>query len=88
MLLNRFIPSIVYLSQKTDDVDSLKKSLNINDSNVVFVYSGNLQKWQNFELMIQCIRAMNNPNYRFIIMTQEEERANEIVSNCQIQILS
>ena len=65
---------------KTDDVDSLKKSLNINDSNVVFVYSGNLQKWQNFELMIQCIRAMNNPNYRFIIMTQEEERANEIVS--------
>lgn len=23
---------------------------------------------------------MNNPNYRFIIMTQEEERANEIVS--------
>ena len=35
---------------------------------------------KNFELMIQCIRAMNNPNYRFIIMTQEEERANEIVS--------
>lgn len=65
---------------KTEDVDSLRKSLNINDSNVVFVYSGNLQKWQNFELMIQCIKTMSNPDYRFIIMTQEVERANEIVS--------
>ena len=63
------------------DVDSLRKSLKIKDTNVVFVYSGNLQKWQNFDLMIQCIKEMNNPNYRFIILTQEVEKANEFVSN-------
>ena len=63
------------------EVDSLRKSLNIKDTNIVFMYSGNLQKWQNFDLMMQCIKGMNNPNYRFIILTQEVEKANEFVSN-------
>lgn len=64
---------------QTDDIDFLRKSLSIKDTNVVFVYSGNLQKWQNFELMVQCIQAMNNPNYKFIIMTQEIEKAKEVI---------
>ena len=65
------------LSSKNIDihkVDLLKKRLGINKDTVVFIYSGNAQKWQNIDLMLSTIKNIQNvPNYKFIILTGQKD---------------
>lgn len=52
------------------------KGIDIND--VVIVYSGNMQRWQNINLMLKNIKKIEiNKNYKIIIMTGEKERFKE-----------
>jgi len=52
----------------------------ILESDVVFIYSGNLQKWQNFNLVIDLINLAENKDYKFIILTGEIDKVKKMVS--------
>lgn len=68
------------------ELENFKRELKIAVNDVVFVYSGNIQKWQNFELVINTINSLNNINYKFIILTNQVSAVNQIVLNSCTQI--
>lgn len=43
------------------------------EKETVFIYSGNLQKWQNIDLMLEKIKEIENDNYKYIFLTNETE---------------
>jgi hypothetical protein len=55
------------------------KDIEISESDVVFIYSGNLQKWQNFNLVIDMINKTTNKNYKFIILSGEVDKARTLL---------
>lgn len=79
--LNNYKPHVlniysknVFRSVNTIELDSLRNKYKINEDDVVFIYSGNTQKWQNIDLMLSCINKIKNvENYKFIILTGELE---------------
>jgi hypothetical protein len=72
-ILNIFSKN-VFRAVNTDELDSLRNKYKINEKDVVFIYSGNTQKWQNIDLMLSCINKIKNvKNYKFIILTGEIE---------------
>lgn len=72
-ILNIFSKN-VFRTANTDEIDSLRDKYKINEEDVVFIYSGNTQKWQNIDLMLSCISKIKNvKNYKFIILTGEIE---------------
>ena len=53
------------------DIKSLKNKLNIFDDDVVFIYAGNAQKWQNIDLMLMFFSQIANNNYKLLILTND-----------------
>lgn len=61
-----------------DKIINLKNKLKINNDDIVIVYSGNTQSWQNIDMMIEQIKEIEkNPKYKIIIMTGERELMNK-----------
>ncbi|WP_459189880.1 hypothetical protein ACGE0T_07350 [Parabacteroides sp. APC149_11_2_Y6] len=58
---------------------SFKDELNIRENEVVLIYSGNLQAWQNFELMLNIIKETENNNYKYIILTKQVGEAFDMI---------
>lgn len=58
-----------------NDISSIYKKYDINIKNVVLIYSGNTQKWQNIGLMLDSMRRLLNAhdNVTIIILTMETE---------------
>jgi len=56
-------------------INALRTELGIMPDNVVFIYSGSLIKWQRFDDILNIIKYLNNPVYRFIILTGQVEDA-------------
>ena len=48
---------------------ALKNELGIQEDDVVFIYSGNTQRWQNVELTIQSMIKYSVPNHFHILLT-------------------
>ena len=65
------ILSINVFNDMDFNINELKISLNINSDNVVFIYSGNTQKWQNIQMMLEKIKDLKSEKYKFIILTKE-----------------
>ncbi len=78
--LKTIYPSNILNTTKNSSVEDLKRNIGIKESDVVVLYSGNTQKWQNIDLMLDCINKMLNPNYFFIILTQNKE---EMEKKCE-----
>lgn len=51
----------------------IEKSECLENGKVTFIYSGNLQKWQNIDLMLECVKKIENDNYTFIFLTKDIE---------------
>ncbi|MCK7558109.1 hypothetical protein MKQ70_25125 [Chitinophaga sedimenti] len=49
----------------------LRSQLRIQEGDVVIMYSGNCQVWQNVDLMLQLISSQRRENYKYIILTGE-----------------
>lgn len=60
---------------------SVKIKYNISNSDVIFIYSGNTQKWQNIDLMVKCMESMNNKKYVFFILTQRPDVINNKIQH-------
>lgn len=61
-------------------VNNLRIKLGISMDDTVLLYSGNLQKWQNFDLMVETIYRNRNNNYYIIILTGDEKGAKKILN--------
>lgn len=61
------------LVRKELNISKIKKSLGINSDEVIFIYSGNTHKWQNIDLMLESIDKLNNPKYKYIILSKDIE---------------
>jgi len=56
------------------DTEDLKKELHIGPSDVVFIYSGNCQAWQNVDLMLDCIRGIGDMPYKLLILSGQHKK--------------
>lgn len=74
-----YILKPIYSTNVIEKKASLPEELNSKDINIV--YSGNLQAWQNIELMVQTIKKMDNPRYHFIILTQYPAKMQQMFGN-------
>jgi len=63
----------------TGNRQHLKEALNIADNDVVFIYSGNCQPWQNIDLMLCVIRELENPKFKFIILSGQKKRFEHLI---------
>ena len=66
------------------DEDTLREELGIKPQTTVLIYAGNLQKWQNFDIMLEAIKRIDRFSYHYIILTGELKTAQEKVSNANI----
>lgn len=84
VLIKPIVPTNVVHAICNADVEKLKKELNISNDKTVFIYSGNLQKWQNFELTLDTIVKNDRPNYHYIFLSKECDRVAALVKNTPI----
>ncbi|WP_339657172.1 hypothetical protein [Flavobacterium frigidarium] len=56
-----------------DKRNGLLSLFKIEENDVVFLYSGNLQEWQNIDLMLDTIKKMVSPRYKFILLTGQPD---------------
>ncbi len=66
------LPNNIIIEDVEDNV-KLRKELKIENDDIVIIYSGNCQKWQNTDYMLNVISKCDKYNYKFIILTGEEE---------------
>jgi hypothetical protein len=63
-------PNNVFKEADPSKIEQLKTKLNIADDSVLFLYSGNAQKWQNIDLMMELIKKYSEvENFIFVILT-------------------
>ncbi|RNI22452.1 glycosyltransferase family protein [Rufibacter latericius] len=71
-LVYQIKPNILAATEK-ETQEKIKTELGLSDTDVVFIYSGSAQKWQNVNVMFRCIQGLNNPEYKFIILSGDVE---------------
>lgn len=76
------IAPINSLNRKEFYPEVFKKEKGIDEDAIIIIYSGNLQKWQNFDLMVDCIKKTEGLNYLYIILTGEKEEAIKRLHTC------
>ena len=65
------------------EINELRSKLGINEEDVVLLYAGNLQKRQNFDLMLHIMSKIEKKNYYYIILTgQKNEAIQQIKNTC------
>lgn len=63
-----------YNSQMNENLlEQIKVRIKWEENQIWFVYSGGVQDWQNIPLMIQIVKGLKNPNYRFLFLSGSPE---------------
>lgn len=62
---------------------ALRRELGIAEKDVVFVYAGGITKWQKIEESLKVFKEYNahNPDSKFLILTRDNDKLNEILNN-------
>ncbi len=48
-------------------------------NDVIFIYSGNCQKWQNIDLMLDVMLKLTNPNYKLLILSGQKKLFEKLI---------
>lgn len=64
--------------------EELRKQLGFTSENVIFLYSGNCQKWQNIDLMMELIRKHAKDHYRFLILSGQKSKFEKLIRHYHI----
>jgi len=64
--------------------DALRQQLGFTADHVIFVYSGNCQKWQNIDLMMEIIQKHARNNYRFLILSGQKSKFEKLIRHYHI----
>lgn len=78
-LLNPIYPKNLLAESSEKDAEDLRQELGIRPDDVVLVYSGNLQKWQNVDLTIDCMNRIARDNYFFIFLSGQPNQLKEMI---------
>ena len=68
------------------EIETLRQSLGLSKQDVVILYSVNLQKWQNWDLMVNLMQQSQDLNYYYIILTGQKEEATSHLKNSNIDL--
>ncbi len=69
-LVYSIYPENVFQDVDVRKVEQLKNNLNVTDDDVVFLYSGNAQQWQNIDLMMALIKKHAHvEHFKFVLLT-------------------
>lgn len=81
-VLYGIIPAIQNGDTDQGKIEQLKEELGIKEGEVVFIYSGGLQKWQNIDLMLRVIKKLTDRSSlcRFIMLTNEKRKLSDLAS--------
>ena len=62
-------------------ISEIRSKYKIKDDDVIFIYSGNTQKWQKIELMLKYITNLSvNSKYKFFILSGEYQKFKQLLS--------
>lgn len=68
-----------------NQISLIKEKYNLEYDDIIFLYSGNAQKWQNIDLMLSLISKLaNNKKSKFIILTGEPDKFEEKLKKYKI----
>ncbi len=75
------------LDVKPEEVlmEKVKKELAWESSQVWIIYSGGTQQWQNMSLMLETIKKINEPNYRFLFLSGQYNTMCNLVKEAGLQ---
>lgn len=73
MVLKPIYSSNVLHESDEDKKTKLRRELQIEDDDIVFVYAGRLQKWQNIDLMLTTINENKNKKYVYLLLSGDAE---------------
>jgi hypothetical protein len=76
--------SELLLQPKETDVLKLKNDLNIQDSDIVLIYSGNTQTWQNVDAMLISMKQLISKNVKIIILTGRKDEFRALLEKYEI----
>jgi len=62
----------------------IRQQLGFTTEDVIFIYSGNCQKWQNIDLMMDIIKNNTQGPYRFLILSGQKNHFDKLVRKYQI----
>lgn len=71
---------IIHSLEHNDPTESKGEDFVVKEDEVVFIYSGGIQKWQNIPLMLETIQKLNNEHYRFVFLTGQLDYVKTIVA--------
>lgn len=64
------IASNVVKKENVENIEEIRSRFNIQDDDVVFLYSGSTKKWQKIELTLETIlKIASNTRYKFFLLT-------------------
>lgn len=64
------VASNVVKKENAENIEEIRSKFNIQDDDVVFLYSGSTKKWQKIELTLETIsKIADNPRYKFFLLT-------------------
>ncbi|MFA6127004.1 MAG: glycosyltransferase [Bacteroidales bacterium] len=64
--------------------EAVSRQLGFSPGDVIFLYSGNCQKWQNVDLMMEIIKKHTAGNYKFLILSGQKNRFEKLIHHHRI----
>ncbi len=68
-----------FVDSNENDQKKMRESLQINNDDTVFIYSGNIQAWQNVDQVIDNMIEIAKDSYFFIFLTGEKDGMQKII---------
>ncbi len=73
------------LTQNNINISSIRKDMHILEEQVILLYAGNLQKWQNFEKIVDYVERHDNKKIVFIVLSNDIITVKNIIKNKKIK---
>jgi hypothetical protein len=64
--------------------EATSRKLGFSPGDVIFIYSGNCQKWQNVDLMMEIIKNHTAGKYKFLILSGQKQRFEKLIRQYRI----
>lgn len=79
-IIKPIYPQNVLRMPDRKEVEILREELGISSNDIVILYSGNMQKWQNIELSVEIMKRYPNENYHYLFLTKDKEKMEHLIS--------
>jgi len=74
------LPITLGNDNEDEKLSLFRKMLGLNENDIVIIYTGNTQKWQNVKLIASIIAKDENPLHKYILLTGEKNEFKKILT--------